>query len=73
LSPLADLDAGERREALSLLSQLVRRVGQRPSIRVDTWDGAPATDSVAANDLAALGFIRDDQAMVLYRSYRGVA
>ena len=71
LVPLADLSVGERREALSLLVRLVRRAGQRPSIRVETWDGAPAATSEIAGDLAALGFIRDDQAMVLYRSFRG--
>jgi ATP-dependent Lhr-like helicase len=73
LVPLADLSAGERREALSLLVRLVRRAGQRPSIRVETWDGASAVASEVAADLAALGFIRDDQAMVLYRSFRGSA
>jgi ATP-dependent Lhr-like helicase len=71
LVPLADLSAGERREALSLLVRLVRRAGQRPSIRVETWDGVPAAASEVAGDLATLGFIRDDQAMVLYRSFRG--
>jgi len=38
---------------------------------VETWDGLPAATSEVAGDLAALGFIRDDQAMVLYRSFRG--
>ena len=71
LVPLADLSAGERREVLSLLVRLVRCVGQRPSIRVETWDGAPAAAGEVVGDLAALGFIRDDQAMVLYRSFRG--
>ena len=71
LVPLPDLSAGERREALSLLVRLVRCVGQRPSIRVETWDGAAAAASEVAGDLAALGFIRDDQAMALYRSFRG--
>jgi hypothetical protein len=71
LVPLPDLSAGERREALPLLVRLVRRVGQRPSIRVETWDGAPTATGEVAGDLAALGFIRDDQAMVLYRSFRG--
>jgi ATP-dependent Lhr-like helicase len=73
LVPLADLSVGERREALSLLVRLVRRAGQRPSIRVETWYGVPAATSEVAGDLAALGFIRDDQAMVLYRSFRGPA
>jgi ATP-dependent Lhr-like helicase len=73
LVPLADLSSGERLEALSLLVRLVRRAGQRPSIRVETWDGSPAAGSEVAGDLAALGFIRDDQAMVLYRSFRGLA
>jgi hypothetical protein len=40
---------------------------------VETWDGASAVASEVAADLAALGFIRDDQAMVLYRSFRGSA
>ncbi len=73
LVPLEDLAADERREALSLLPRLVQRAGQRPSIRVETWGDVPAGESDAAEDLAALGFIRDDQAMVLYRSYRGAA
>jgi ATP-dependent Lhr-like helicase len=73
LVPLADLSVGERREALFLLAHLVRRAGQRPSIRVETWDGVPAAASEVADDLAALGCIRDDQAMVLYRSFRGPA
>jgi hypothetical protein len=67
------LSAGELREALFLLPHLVRRAGQRPSIRVETWDGVPAAASEVADDLAALGCIRDDQAMVLYRSFRGPA
>jgi len=58
---------------LSLLVHLVRRAGQRPSIRVEMWDGVPAAASEVADDLAALGCIRDDQAMVLYRSFRGPA
>jgi hypothetical protein len=37
------------------------------------WDGVPAAASEVADDLAALGCIRDDQAMVLYRSFRGPA
>jgi ATP-dependent Lhr-like helicase len=73
LVPLADFSVGERREALFLLAHLVRRAGQRPSIRVETWDGVPAAASEVADDLAALGCIRDDQAMVLYRSFRGPA
>ena len=73
LVPLADLAADERRAALLLLPQLVRRAGQPPRIRVETWGGAPAATSEAASDLAAVGFVRDDQTMGLYRRFGGAA
>lgn len=71
LVPLCDLSAEERRAALALLPLLVRRAGQLPRIRVETWAGVPAAASEAAADLAAVGFVRDDQTMVLYRSFGG--
>ena len=73
LVPLVDLSSAERRAALALLPRLVRRTGQPPRVRVETWDGIPAAASEAAADLAEAGFVRDDQAMVLYRQFGGAA
>jgi len=73
LVPLVDLSSAERRDGLALLTRLVQRTGQRPSIRVEHWCDVPITESEAAADLASLGFLRDDQAMVLYRRFGGSA
>ncbi len=71
LTPLADLASDERRAALALVPNLVRRAGQRPSVRFGWWGEASIVDSEAAADLAALGFLRDDRSMILYRSFGG--
>jgi hypothetical protein len=64
-----DLSASERQEALALLPGLVRGAGRPARLRVETWNGVPAAASEAAGDLAAAGFVRDDQAMVIYRGF----
>jgi ATP-dependent Lhr-like helicase len=69
LVPLADLDTAERRAVFSLLPRLVRHAGQRAAVRVETWDGAPVADTPAAADLAFVGFVREDRAMILYRDF----
>ena len=69
LVPLADLDAAERRAVFALLPRLVRHAGQRAAVRVETWDGAPVADTPAAEDLAFVGFVREDRAMILYRDF----
>ncbi len=69
LTPMVDLAPEARRAALDLLPQLVRRAGQPPRLRVETWDDTPAAASEAAEDLAAVGFLRDDQAMIFYRRF----
>ncbi len=69
LAPLRALSPEERRCAVATLPRLVARAGQRPRVRVEAWDGVPAAESEAAADLAAAGFVRDDQGMVLYRQY----
>lgn len=69
LVPLADLDTAERRSAFSLLARLVRHAGQRAAVRAETWDGVPVGDTPAVEDLASVGFIREDQAMILYRDF----
>lgn len=69
LVPLVDLDATGRRSAFSLLAELVRHAGQRAAVRVETWDGAAVSDTSAAEDLASVGFIREDRTMILYRDF----
>ncbi|MDD5264251.1 MAG: hypothetical protein PHU43_05365, partial [Candidatus Bipolaricaulis sp.] len=69
LVPLVDLDAVERRSAFSLLAGLVRHAGQRAAVRVETWDGTAVGDTSAAEDLASVGFIREDRTMILYRDF----
>ncbi len=64
-----ELTASERREAVALLPRLVRGAGRPARVRVETWNGVPAAASEAADDLAAVGFVRDDQAMVIYRDF----
>jgi ATP-dependent helicase Lhr and Lhr-like helicase len=71
LMPLADLSSEERRLALALLPRIVQRRGRHPRLRVETWNGTPAAASAAAADLAAAGFVRDDQSMVFYRGFGG--
>ena len=69
LVPVADLDPGERRRALALLPRILRDASRPGPIRVKTWDGAPAAASLAAADLAAIGFSREDEEMIYYRRY----
>lgn len=71
LTSLTGMSDTERRGALAVLPQLVCRAGQPPRVRVETWDGVPVARSEVAADLAGLGFVRDDEAMVLYREYGG--
>ncbi len=69
LVPLVDLDAAGRRSAFSLLAELVRHAGQRAAVCIETWDGTAVSDTSAADDLASVGFIREDRTMILYRDF----
>ena len=70
LIPLADLDAADRRAALAKLPSLLTERG-RARIRVKAWGEAPVDRSPIVPDLEALGFVREDRDMVLYRTFDG--
>jgi len=70
LIPLVDLGDDERRGAIGILAKLVGG-RHRAAIRVRTWAGRPVTETPAAADLERLGFMREDRAMILYRSFGG--
>jgi ATP-dependent Lhr-like helicase len=72
LTCLAECAGADRLEALGCLRELVRRPHQPASIRVETWNGRPVTESPVAADLESLGFLREDRRMILYRSYGAV-
>jgi len=69
LTPLVALARDERRACLSLLPQLIDDAPRPKSIRVKQWAGAPVGSSDVAQDLEALGFMVEDQALIYYRSY----
>ena len=69
LVPLADIGHDERREALATLPMLVRGRNRPPSARVKTWHGRSIVDTLVADELRKLGFVREDRSMILYREY----
>jgi ATP-dependent Lhr-like helicase len=69
LTPLVTLDKEGRRDALALLSEIVRFEQRTRAIRVRMWNKEPVTSSVVVKDLEALGFIREDLEMIYYRGY----
>jgi ATP-dependent Lhr-like helicase len=71
LTSLRELRDEERRPALELLRELVRRPDQPASLHVESWDGRAVIETPVAADLAALGFVREDRVMILYRSFGG--
>ena len=73
LIPLAQLERHELAEALSTLAEMVQDVAGPASLRVRTWDGAPIAGTPAGEELERLGFMREDQSMILYRTYREAA
>jgi hypothetical protein len=69
LIPLSDLTPSQRVAALQTLALLVQGRHQSPSIRVATWDGSPIIDSPIEQELARVGFVRENGEMILYRTY----
>ncbi len=69
LTPLVDLVPEERRTALALLPQLLHHETHTRSIRVKQWAGGSVTSSIVAEDLEAIGFMREDLKMIYYRKY----
>ena len=69
LTPLVELSRDERRAALALLPELLFCASRIRSIKVTQWDGEPVSTSVIAQELEAIGFMREDLAMVYYRQY----
>ena len=70
LTPLVDLDAEECRSALTLLPRMLAQQSGARSIRVKTWDGQPIVSSKIADELEAIGFMREDIEMIFYRTYK---
>jgi len=69
LTPLIEMSPSLRDQALALLPRLLdRRMGQR-SLRIREWDGQPVSSSAIAARLEEAGFMREDQAMILYPEY----
>ncbi|MCK4590503.1 MAG: hypothetical protein KAT86_02015 [Candidatus Latescibacteria bacterium] len=69
LTPLRDLSEDEKREALSLLPQLLEGPGGLRRIRavkVEYWDGQPVRSSEVVPYLKSLGF-RDEYKAMTYR------
>jgi len=71
LIPLAEMDVGERRDVLALLPALVRKTRRRTAIRVRGWGEGPIAETPVAEELERLGFMREDQLMILYRGFGG--
>ncbi len=71
LIPLVELKGEERIDALRLLTQWIERPRRRASVRVETWDGRPVVETDVVDDLAALGFMKEDRVMIRYRDYGG--
>lgn len=69
LIPLSDLTPSQRAAAFQTLGLLVRGRHRSPSIRVVTWDGSPIIDSLIEQELARVGFVRENAEMILYRTY----
>jgi hypothetical protein len=69
LIPLCDISPQQRTACFRLLSHLVEGRERPSSILVQSWDGGSVIDSVAEKGLAAVGFVREDRGMVLYRRY----
>ena len=69
LVPLAEMERGDVRRAVASLPGFVARRSCPPSIRVRTWDGRPVVETAVCDELAALGFEREDRSMILYRKY----
>lgn len=69
LIPLAEIEPAERSEAVGLLPLLLERSIRRTAIRIFTWDGQPVTSSLVALDLRELGFMEEDERMILYRDF----
>jgi len=72
LTPLRDLSEAERKEALSLLPQLLEDPGGLRRIRavkVEYWDGQPVRNSEVAPCLKSLGFRDELRAMTYYRRF----
>jgi ATP-dependent Lhr-like helicase len=73
LIPLAELEPEELTATLATLVDLVQEVTGPASLRVRTWDGEPVAETAAGRALEQLGFMREDQSMILYRTYREAA
>lgn len=69
LIQLSDLTPPERAAAFKVLPRLVEGRHRSPSIRVASWDGAPVVDSPIEQELAQIGFVRENTAMILYRTF----
>jgi len=69
LTPLIALDRAGRRDVLALVPELLRLDPRLRRLRVKTWNGAPILETDAREDLDALGFMRDDLEMTMYRRY----
>ncbi|MDZ7262880.1 MAG: hypothetical protein ONB05_12345, partial [candidate division KSB1 bacterium] len=70
LTPLRDLSAEEKREALSLLPQLLDDPGglhRIRSLKVESWDGQPVRNSEIVEYLKEMGFRDEFKVMVLER------
>ena len=69
LIPLSDLTPPQRAACFQTLAQLVEGRHRNSSIRAMTWDGSPIVNSLIEEELAAVGFIRENPGMILYRTY----
>ena len=69
LNPLSDLSPSQRLASFRMLAQLVEGRERPTSIRALTWDGLPIVNSAIEAELAEAGFVREDPAMILYRTF----
>ncbi len=69
LVPLVDFEHEQQGKALATLPRLVAGRHRPASLRVKSWAGRPIVETGAAAELEAMGFVREDRAMILYRTY----
>ena len=69
LITVSDLTPQQRAACFQALGQLVEGRHRNSSIRAMTWDGSPIVNSLIEEELAAVGFIREDSGMILYRTF----
>jgi len=69
LVPLIALSPEERKDALSLLPEIIDPVAGVRKVVVRTWSGREVRGSEIEGDLERIGFMSDDREMIYYRRY----